>query len=506
MGFAFPKECREAALEAEPEKFVRPKTGDLRYNWLVVRLAAIDGDEMAELVTDAWSMVVPRAGGRRVPGEWVPVTALFEGFEAHGRLLLRAGRVRARVGGERAAAAAAARLPADASDVARRRTGCSRRAFTVVAADLPRLRRLLPPARRRGPRRPRQARARRGSGGRDGAGSATRRFAVAGHDRGGRVAYRMALDHPGVLTRLAVLDIVPTGEIWRGRRRRVRARLLALGIPSQPAPLPERLILGDPGRLLARDRADGDQARRRALPRRRSSRPTARSSTTRRTVDGDVRGLPRGRDDRPRARRRRPRHAHDRLPGARAVGRRGRAAALLRGPARAVARRYAPGDHRPRGRGRVALPRRGRARRGRGRPRRVLRRRARRPAASRSASIPPRERASTRRPSGRGGRSRRGRAACPRRARSASTSSTNSSTRPSSMQAAARASGCPRRAGSARLAQLADRARTGPRRGSSSCSSRRVSSVVETTYLGIELNLSENGSPERDGHAAAKPS
>ena len=40
-------------------------------------------------------------------------------------------------------------------------------------------------------------------------------FAVAGHDRGGRVAYRMALDHPGAVTRLAVLDIVPTGEIWR---------------------------------------------------------------------------------------------------------------------------------------------------------------------------------------------------------------------------------------------------------------------------------------------------
>ena len=39
---------------------MRPKTGDLRYNWLVVRLAAIDGDEMTELVTDAWSMVVPR--------------------------------------------------------------------------------------------------------------------------------------------------------------------------------------------------------------------------------------------------------------------------------------------------------------------------------------------------------------------------------------------------------------------------------------------------------------
>jgi haloacetate dehalogenase len=41
-------------------------------------------------------------------------------------------------------------------------------------------------------------------------------FAVAGHDRGGRVAYRMALDHPALVTRLAVLDIVPTHvNRWR---------------------------------------------------------------------------------------------------------------------------------------------------------------------------------------------------------------------------------------------------------------------------------------------------
>ena len=45
-------------------------------------------------------------------------------------------------------------------------------------------------------------------------------FAVAGHDRGGRVAYRMALDHPEAVTRLAVLDIVPTGEVWARWTRR----------------------------------------------------------------------------------------------------------------------------------------------------------------------------------------------------------------------------------------------------------------------------------------------
>ena len=60
MGFGFPKAFREAALEAEPDKFVRPKTADLRYNWLVVRLAAIDHDELYDLVTEAWSMCVPQ--------------------------------------------------------------------------------------------------------------------------------------------------------------------------------------------------------------------------------------------------------------------------------------------------------------------------------------------------------------------------------------------------------------------------------------------------------------
>jgi haloacetate dehalogenase len=72
------------------------------------------------------------------------------------------------------------------------------------------------------------------------------RFAVAGHDRGGRVAYRMALDHPDRVQRLAVLDIVPTGEVW-GRADRDFARgYWHWGFLAQPAPLPERLIGGDP--------------------------------------------------------------------------------------------------------------------------------------------------------------------------------------------------------------------------------------------------------------------
>ena len=60
MGFAFPREEREAALESYPDKFLRPRASDMRYQWLVVRLDAIDEDELRELVVDAWRMVVPK--------------------------------------------------------------------------------------------------------------------------------------------------------------------------------------------------------------------------------------------------------------------------------------------------------------------------------------------------------------------------------------------------------------------------------------------------------------
>ena len=60
MGFAFPREWRRAAVDDAPEKFLMPTGGDLRYNWLLVRMDAIDVPEMRELVVDAWSMVVPQ--------------------------------------------------------------------------------------------------------------------------------------------------------------------------------------------------------------------------------------------------------------------------------------------------------------------------------------------------------------------------------------------------------------------------------------------------------------
>jgi len=60
MGFAFPKEWREVLVGSDPEKFLMPSAGDLRYNWVEVRLAALDSGEMRELVVDAWRMVVPK--------------------------------------------------------------------------------------------------------------------------------------------------------------------------------------------------------------------------------------------------------------------------------------------------------------------------------------------------------------------------------------------------------------------------------------------------------------
>ena len=60
MGFAFPKEERDALVASEPDKFLLPKPADLRYHWVVVRLAAIDEIEMRELVEEAWRMVVPK--------------------------------------------------------------------------------------------------------------------------------------------------------------------------------------------------------------------------------------------------------------------------------------------------------------------------------------------------------------------------------------------------------------------------------------------------------------
>ena len=71
-------------------------------------------------------------------------------------------------------------------------------------------------------------------------------FAVAGHDRGGRVAYRMALDHPDLVTSAAVMDVVPTGEVWARADAAMALGYWHWAFLAQPAPLPERLIAADP--------------------------------------------------------------------------------------------------------------------------------------------------------------------------------------------------------------------------------------------------------------------
>jgi haloacetate dehalogenase len=73
-----------------------------------------------------------------------------------------------------------------------------------------------------------------------------RRFAVAGHDRGARVAYRMALEHEHRVEKLAVLDIIPTREAFRRADARFALAFWPWSLLAQPEPLPERLIVGDP--------------------------------------------------------------------------------------------------------------------------------------------------------------------------------------------------------------------------------------------------------------------
>jgi haloacetate dehalogenase len=78
------------------------------------------------------------------------------------------------------------------------------------------------------------------------AGLGHERFFVAGHDRGGRVAYRLALDHPERVGRLAVLDIVPTFDVWERINTEAGLRSYHWLFLAQPAPLPERMIGHDP--------------------------------------------------------------------------------------------------------------------------------------------------------------------------------------------------------------------------------------------------------------------
>jgi haloacetate dehalogenase len=72
------------------------------------------------------------------------------------------------------------------------------------------------------------------------------RFALAGHDRGGRVGYRLCLDHPDRVERFAVLDIIPTLDVWEEMDADVALNMYHWQFLAAPAPVPERLIGGAP--------------------------------------------------------------------------------------------------------------------------------------------------------------------------------------------------------------------------------------------------------------------
>ncbi len=75
-------------------------------------------------------------------------------------------------------------------------------------------------------------------------------FSVAGHDRGGRVAYRMALDHPGRVERLAVLDILPVETVWERADARLALGYWPWALLAQPEPLPERILEAVPDAIV----------------------------------------------------------------------------------------------------------------------------------------------------------------------------------------------------------------------------------------------------------------
>lgn len=60
LGFGYPRDERAALVASDPDKFLMPLPSDERYQWVRLRLAAVDEDELAELLTDAWAMCVPK--------------------------------------------------------------------------------------------------------------------------------------------------------------------------------------------------------------------------------------------------------------------------------------------------------------------------------------------------------------------------------------------------------------------------------------------------------------
>lgn len=75
-------------------------------------------------------------------------------------------------------------------------------------------------------------------------------FFMAGHDRGGRVAYRLALDHPTIVRKVAVLDVIPGLDVWERADARLATAFWPWSLLAQPEPLPERLLMGAPDAVI----------------------------------------------------------------------------------------------------------------------------------------------------------------------------------------------------------------------------------------------------------------
>jgi len=86
------------------------------------------------------------------------------------------------------------------------------------------------------------------------------RFAVVGHDRGGRVAYRAALDHAEIITQLAVLDVVPTYDVWDRADARLTLAFWPFSFLAQPSPLPETLVSAAPEAVIENAMTEWDSA------------------------------------------------------------------------------------------------------------------------------------------------------------------------------------------------------------------------------------------------------
>ena len=76
------------------------------------------------------------------------------------------------------------------------------------------------------------------------------RFMVLGHDRGARVSYRLALDHPDRVTRLGIIEVVPTGDMWASFNADLALGAFHWTFLAEPAPFPEQMILANPDQFL----------------------------------------------------------------------------------------------------------------------------------------------------------------------------------------------------------------------------------------------------------------